>query len=469
MASVSSGAIINASDYNALVDSVIQVYGNPGYGQLLNVDKVISRTFTDTNFSGETDVDITNNEIDIVGHSFSNGDLVKYTPNGNLEITGEINTDSYYYVKVISVNAIQLTFDSGLSDVVQLDTVGSGTHTLKKVNAEDITATQYNNLLTIVNAVRQYQNGSNTSVVAVDATDIIGADTAYATSVGVGFGGSNAKSNSGLNDLDAAISLISTGLASGLVDPANLSGGDIDEPDNVSTRTQQWNGSIYHEFKVEFDGGYNTTAADGSTVEATGLDHRRHFFNAGGQIIIEASLTGSTAKDTDWGTMLGNMKRIYFGKNSTTTNGTGLVADGTDDVDGDGSIDPARGNDQMIQSYRLIAKKFGSDPLYAENYCQVSARRSSAGDILTFQVQFTDADDGDQQPGTDVGEDQFGNPYPDGAQLGPDTATPAGPGVDEPVMDDGGLMKSIVTCLTPTTYISVPKPSFPVSDVDISD
>lgn len=459
---VGVGSIIQASDYNALIDDIIQVYGNPGYGQVINVSDVFGRSFTDLDFNGSSDVDPSLNQISIVDHGLANQDLVKYTPNGNLEIPG-LNPDSYYYVKVASINYIELTTDFALQQVVDItDKATSTTHTLKKVNALDVTAEQYNNLLSTINQISQFQRGTNSTAVSVNATDLIGADVSTDTS-------GNSNVYKGLNELNYAIGTIQTDFASGVVDPANLSGGDIDEPDNVSTRTQQWNGAVYHEFKVQFDGGYNVTNTDGTVTQASGADHRRHFFNAGGTIIFEASLSGQTAKDTDWGTMLGNMKRVYFSKTQTTTNGSGLVADGATDVDGDGNIEPLTGNDNLTTGYKVIARKYGSDPLYAENYVQIEARRNSAGSILTFKVSFVDADAGDQQPGTDEGLAQGGGPWLDGPQLGTDSRTPAGPGVDEPVLDDGGLMKSIITSFRPTVNVTVPAPSFPASDVDISD
>ena len=72
---------------------------------------------------------------------------------------------------------------------------------------------------------------------------------------------------------------------------------------------------VYSEFTVEFEGGYTTTSGTDSVI-ASATDHRRHFFNAGGEIRLSAALTGSTAKDSDWGTMLGNMGQVIFGKNA---------------------------------------------------------------------------------------------------------------------------------------------------------
>lgn len=467
---VATGDTVQASHYNALIDDILQVFGNPGFGQLIDVSDVISRSLTDINFSASTDVDAPTNTISIVNHNMSNGDLVKYTPNANSAIPG-INPESYYYVRVYTVNAVQLTTDEALNDIVDITDDSTGTHTLKKVTAQDVTHTQYNNLLTKINQISQFQRSSDSAALSVNQGDRIGADESDPTPQ-LGFGGANTTGqNKGLNDLNAAIATIQTDFTNGVVDPENLSGGDIDEPDNVSTRTQQWNGAVYHEFKVRFDGGYNVTNADGTVTQASGADHRRHFFNAGGAIIFEASLSGQTSKDTDWGTMLGNMKRVYFYKNRTETNGTGLIADGATDVDGDGNIEPITGNDNLITSFKTIARKYGSDPVYAENYVQIEARRNSAGDLLTFRVSFVDADVGDLRPGTDEGLSQDGGPWLDGPQLGPDSRTPTvdDDKVDEPVMDDGGLMKSIITSFRATTNITVPAPSFPVSDVDISD
>ena len=71
-------------------------------------------------------------------------------------------------------------------------------------------------------------------------------------------------------------------------------------PDASSTRldTYSWSNTISHIFVVTFD---------------TDLE-RRHFFNAGGQVRISASVdyTGSQAKTVDWQTILNDMGSTSF-------------------------------------------------------------------------------------------------------------------------------------------------------------
>jgi hypothetical protein len=206
-----------------------------------------------------------------------------------------------------------------------------------------------------------------------------------------------------------------------------------------SSRTTSWGGAgqgqtIYAELAVEFTGGYTTTNTDGTTSVATGEDHRRHFFNAGGDIRLSAFLNGSTAKDTDWGTMLGNIGYVVFGKTTTTVTGTGRARDGSTDVDGAGGNDNPIGNYQLTTGNQLIFKKNGSQTEYAENYIEIYARRNAANNTIIFLIQFTDADIGDK--------------------------TGIGPAVDEPVLQSGGSMGCGIDLKRPTgAFVSIPEPS----------
>ena len=170
---------------------------------------------------------------------------------------------------------------------------------------------------------------------------------------------------------------------------------------------------VYSEFTVEFEGGYTTTNSSGTSMTASATDHRRHFFNAGGEIRLSAGLTGSTAKDSDWGTLLGNMGQVIFGKNATTNGtGTGRARDGSTNVDNVGGIESALGNYQATTGYQLIFQKNGSQAEYAENLVAIYVKRNNTATTLTFLFEFYDNDSGDQ--------------------------TGIGPGVDENVLSGGG-------------------------------
>jgi hypothetical protein len=183
-----------------------------------------------------------------------------------------------------------------------------------------------------------------------------------------------------------------------------------------SQRTTSWNGTITHSFTVTF----------------TDADHRRHFFNSGGEIWFDATLTGgSGSKDTDWQTILTNMGTIKFDHTATTSTGTGT---GT-----------AIGNYDLTSTYQTLFTKAGSAAVYSENEYEVRAKENS-GSIIEFEVRFEDNDTGDQQPNSDsVGG-------------GDDGQDPAGPAVDENV---GGTLDSTIRQRRATgSNVSVPSPSY---------
>jgi hypothetical protein len=194
-----------------------------------------------------------------------------------------------------------------------------------------------------------------------------------------------------------------------------------------STRFTQWGGdgdpddNIFCELDVEFTGTYATTNVTGRT-EATAADHRRHFFNAGGDIRITFFGNSNTTKDDNWNTMFNNLT-VVFGKNSTTAT-SGLARDGSTDVNG-GGIDSAFGNFQLSTTYQIIFRKFGSDA-YASNYVQVRAKRVGTN-VIRFRIDFNDFAEGN-------------------------------PNFDERVLSGGGTMGAGIHLKRPTGLVSVPAP-----------
>jgi len=169
----------------------------------------------------------------------------------------------------------------------------------------------------------------------------------------------------------------------------------------TSTRSTAWNGTVVHTFTVTF----------------SSESHRRHFFNAGGEIRFSASLIGySGSKGTDWASMLANMGTIKFNYTETTFTGTGTGS--------------AIGNYDLTGSYQQIFIKSGSG-VYVENDYNIQAR-ASAVNAIEFRVEFRDDDLGDQ--------------------------TGLGPPVDENVT---GTLTSTIQQYRPTgSYVSVPTPSY---------
>lgn len=215
------------------------------------------------------------------------------------------------------------------------------------VPAQSIVTAEYlQDLRTDLNRAYVHQTGSLSNLNQIIATDTIAADTS---------GGDTTK---GFNDY---LSLMATVEANRfLCDDTQASV----ESAISSTRTTAWNGNITHEFTVSF----------GSA------DLRRHFFNSGGQIWLQANLSNSTgSKDNNWATMFSNMGTIKFAYNSTNATGTGT---GT-----------AIGNYQLSGSYQTIFTKNGSS-VYAENQYVVQAKQNSSAQIQ-FLVEFRDNDIGD--------------------------------------------------------------------------
>lgn len=148
-----------------------------------------------------------------------------------------------------------------------------------------------------------------------------------------------------------------------------------------SQRLSPWGGSLQpqtvkHEFTVTFSGGYTVVNADGTTSVATGADHRRHFFNSGGEIRFVSSLANSTptAKVVDWQNLLQSMGTVAFNY-TTVTASTGISA--------------GRGNFDLTSSYQTVYTKSGTS-VYTDNTFVIKAKGEQTSNVITFLVEFTD-------------------------------------------------------------------------------
>ena len=315
-------------------------------------------------------------------------------------------------------------------------------------NTDDIDNNHWNQLRTDINTCSQHQSNTDELPTSIPDESIIGAD-AGGTSVtrisGDTFTIDNPDNDIGINDWFAAVDTIEENAS--LVGAGNFVLTDTRAFLQNAPRLTQWGGEgqdqgISAEYSVTFQGGYNTTDINGNVVEASGADHMRHFFNAGGDIRISASLSGTTAKDTDWGTLLGNSGQVVLGKNATTNTGSsGRPRDGSTDVDGFGGIESAMGARQLGTGYQIIFKKNGSQAEYAENYWAVYAKRNVDADTISFYLEFVDADQGDKRPRE------------------PDAGDPAGPGEDEPVLQSTGTMTAGLDLKRPNADVVVPEPA----------
>ena len=154
-------------------------------------------------------------------------------------------------------------------------------------------------------------------------------------------------------------------------------------------RTSSWGtelNTVMHTVTVLFPGNYVVGNTNGTTSTATGEDHRRHFFNSGGEIRFSASLTGvSGDKAGYWRDLLAAMQTIKF--NYTETVSSALV--GTPSSIGNNDL---TGTFQTIYSHK-------SSGIYAGIYAGINAEytvraRAVSTSKLEFQIIFTDSDTG---------------------------------------------------------------------------
>jgi len=157
-------------------------------------------------------------------------------------------------------------------------------------------------------------------------------------------------------------------------DRLNIATGQSGVETGVSSFTDtDWNGTIYHEVTVTFQA-YNVTNGDGTTTNMTASDHRRAFFNAGGEIVFSGSLaSGGGAIDTDWRNLLTNVGLVRFGHSATSNGSEGTVIGHTD----------------LTTSYQTIFTKTASS--YADNDFTIQAKEDATdGPVLRFRIYFND-------------------------------------------------------------------------------
>ena len=296
---------------------------------------------------------------------------------GNVEATT-------YNDMVTRLNAILGIGTGKLGYGYQITTPGEAS-----AGTSDIEAVQWAGLRSDFNVLTEHQTNNLTAIGTIEAGNIIGADE---SNVGTGstvlrdasdvFTIVNPDANKGVNDFIPLITTLEANATTNTVFSSHLVlESKITPATGGASYTSSWQ-SLTAEIEVTFAGGYNCRANNGTLVAATADDHRRHFFNTGGEIRFSTSgSNGSGTKDADWSTMLTNFGTIAFANDSTTTTGTATVGAGF-------------GSEDLTTSYQQIAVKFGSDSLYAENSIKVEAKTDLAGKI-TFKFSWTDADSGD--------------------------------------------------------------------------
>lgn len=147
-----------------------------------------------------------------------------------------------------------------------------------------------------------------------------------------------------------------------------------------SQRLSTWGGAgepttLVHEFSVLFPGGYQVSNINGTTQLATGVDHRRHFFNAGGEIRLSANIANGTGSKTlDWASIFVSMGNIRFSHSSTqASSGAGT------------SI----GNFNLTDTFQTVFMKTGSSS-YSDNMYLVKVKGSQDSNEIIFRVEISD-------------------------------------------------------------------------------
>ena len=222
----------------------------------------------------------------------------------------------------------------------------------------DILAADLNNIYADILNARVHQVGvGNLSIDTVDAgANTVAEDTSsFLSDAGLltedpdGF-------KKGIADYEALMTLIETNK---FVVAPSQAGQSLKLTD---IRSASWNGLIYQVFTVTFNN----------------ADHRRNFFNSGGQIrIATANSAAKTQKGLDWAQLLAETGTVSFGYTSTKVGGTDIST---------------VGNYDLTSSYQQIYYKAGTgytSAVYENNTFEIKAREVSDS-VIEFRVEFND-------------------------------------------------------------------------------
>jgi len=234
-------------------------------------------------------------------------------------------------------------------------------------NGSSVTQDQIQNLLDDFNEVYTHQNGEGIQINSYATGDIIGADVSGSDIVYDANGNvtiQNQDATKGINDFYAEISALETNRFNIAANQQQI--------DTVlsDTRSRDWNDEIVSEFTVGF----------------TDANNRRYFFNAGGEIRIDAALDLSTSsnlsvqRDSNWKDMLENVGTVKF--NHTSTVDTGGAA-GTSFPDG------VLGNYDLTSNFQTIFRKDANSGDYSNSFWTIEAREDS-NNVLRFRIRLID-------------------------------------------------------------------------------
>lgn len=232
------------------------------------------------------------------------------------------------------------------------------------IDADKVTAQDYEDLYIDLIRTRSHQVGSS---VAIDEFVIGDYETNPLTADKI-----EEAYVLGLESLASTIAADRFEVAPEHLTVANLTEASSSRPSSNGI----WNGTLTHIFTATFN---NAT-------------ERRHFFNAGGEIRLGASVdyTGSQSKTVDWQIILNAMGTISFKAEETVSNsgfGTGSNI----------------GNYDLTNTYQLVYSRTGGS-VYARNRYNIYAAESITIDDtsqITFKVEFVDGRPNDLTWGID--------------------------------------------------------------------
>ena len=118
----------------------------------------------------------------------------------------------------------------------------------------------------------------------------------------------------------------------------------------TSTRTTRWTGTPVFETLISF----------------ASEDQARHFFNSGGKLSLDATLTApGNAQSTDWQTLLANIGTVSLGAVSTTQTGTG------------GQVNSSVGYYTLVGTPTTMFTQYSANDPYKANFVAITAQRES--------------------------------------------------------------------------------------------
>lgn len=143
----------------------------------------------------------------------------------------------------------------------------------------------------------------------------------------------------------------------------------------TSLRSSAWNTRLSHEVKVSF----------------RSSDHRRHFFNSGGQIRILADLKNASGpKAQDWTDLLATAGVAIFDYTSTSRLS---AADPTVYANSVNPTETGIGNADVTSSYQLVYRKTSNQlntaGVYSANSFEIYAKELN-GSELQFKIDYND-------------------------------------------------------------------------------